>query len=59
MLMAPSESKIRRECNVLQVPIQNYTSGDVKAGVIIPFVADQNCEGMSPNHPPSIALVKR
>ena len=31
-LMAPGEYKIRRECNVFQVTIQNHTSGGVKAG---------------------------
>ena len=32
ILMAPGAWKIRRGCNVLQVPIQNYTSGHTKAG---------------------------
>ena len=30
-LMAPGECKIRHECNILQVPIQNHTSGGIKA----------------------------
>ena len=35
-LMAPGACKIRRECNVLQVPFQNYTSGGTKAGELSP-----------------------
>ena len=43
MLMAPGVCKIRRRCNVLQVPIQNYTSGGTKAGEPSPSGEDQNC----------------
>ena len=35
-LMAPGACKIRRGRNVLQVPIQNYTSGGTKEGVQSP-----------------------
>ena len=31
-LMAPGACRICRGCNALQVPIQNYSSGDTKAG---------------------------
>ena len=50
-LMAPSACKIRRARNVLQVPMHNYNSGSTKGEEIIPSVANQNCDGMSPNHP--------
>ena len=35
-LMVPGACKIRRRCNVLQVPIQYYTSGSTKAGKPFP-----------------------
>ena len=31
--------------------IINYTSGGTKAGEPSPSIEDQNCDGMSPDHP--------
>ena len=47
--MAPGACKIRRGRNVLQVPMQIIPLGLAKRGAI-PFVADQNCNGRSPDH---------
>ena len=45
-LMAPGACKIRRGCNALQVPIQIISlSGKARHSV-----ADQICNGMSPDH---------
>ena len=48
-LMVLSACKIRRGCNVLQILIQNYISGGTKVGEL--SLPDQNCNGMSPDHP--------
>ena len=48
--MSPGAYKIRRGYNVLQVPIQIVPLG-YESGAAIPSVADQNCDGMSPDHP--------
>ena len=50
--MAPRACKIRFECNVLQVPNQIIPLGSINTGKSFPSVADQNCNGMSPDHPP-------
>ena len=53
-LMAPGACKIRHGCNVPQVPVQIIPLGVSKlyqSGGVIPSVADQNCEGRSPDHP--------
>ena len=47
---SPGACKIRRGCYVLQVPIQIIPLGIPKWGAI-PSVADQNCDGMSPDYP--------
>ena len=47
--MAPGACKIRRGCNVLQHTIQIIPLGVPMRGSH-PSVADQNCEGMSPDH---------
>ena len=44
-LMALSACKIRRGCNVLQVPILIIPLGVLPLGGAIPSVADQNCDG--------------
>ena len=48
--MAPGACKIRRECNVLEVPIQIIHLGIPKRGDI-PSEVDQNYDGMFPDHP--------
>ena len=51
MLLAPGACKIRRGCNVLQVPTLNYTSAlGYKSGGASPSGKDQNCNVMSPDH---------
>ena len=48
-VVVPGACKISCGCNVLQIPIQIIPMG-YQSGGAIPSVADQNCDGMSPNH---------